>query len=86
MKKGIQSGISLIWNVLLLQTVLCPQHTHKGNPENRLDSVAVFRRVYINREEHKQVARYPHLSIFHWMDALSQVFWHEQQKENLRDI
>lgn len=40
-----------------VQTVLCPQHIHKGNPENRLESVAVFRRVYINREEHKQVAR-----------------------------
>ncbi|KAG8188064.1 hypothetical protein JTE90_014303 [Oedothorax gibbosus] len=38
------------------KTVLCPQHSHKGNEENKLDSVAVFRRVYINREEHKQVA------------------------------
>ncbi|GFS88566.1 hypothetical protein TNCV_1461801 [Trichonephila clavipes] len=38
------------------KTVLCPQHAHRGNMENKLDSVAVFRRVYINREEHKQVA------------------------------
>ncbi|GIY54844.1 hypothetical protein CEXT_375011 [Caerostris extrusa] len=38
------------------KTVLCPQHAHRGNLENKLDSVAVFRRVYINREEHKQVA------------------------------
>ncbi|GBN66422.1 Histone-lysine N-methyltransferase 2C, partial [Araneus ventricosus] len=37
------------------KTVLCPQHAHRGNMENKLDSVAVFRRVYINREEHKQV-------------------------------
>ncbi|XP_055953683.1 histone-lysine N-methyltransferase 2C-like isoform X4 [Argiope bruennichi] len=38
------------------KTVLCPQHAHRGNSENKLDSVAVLRRVYINREEHKQVA------------------------------
>ncbi|XP_035219213.1 histone-lysine N-methyltransferase 2C-like isoform X2 [Stegodyphus dumicola] len=38
------------------KTMLCPQHAHRGNPENKLDSFSVFRRVYINREAHKQVA------------------------------
>ncbi|CAN7943570.1 unnamed protein product, partial [Ixodes pacificus] len=39
------------------RTILCPQHTPRvPNLENVLESVAVFRRVYINRDEHKQVA------------------------------
>ncbi|XP_042908867.1 histone-lysine N-methyltransferase 2C isoform X4 [Parasteatoda tepidariorum] len=38
------------------KTMLCPHHAHRGNIENKLDSLAVFRRVYINREEHKQIA------------------------------
>lgn len=43
---------------LFSQTILCPQHTPRvPNLENVLESVAVFRRVYINRDEHKQVAR-----------------------------
>ncbi|KAL3211547.1 hypothetical protein MRX96_036365 [Rhipicephalus microplus] len=43
------------------KTILCPQHTPRvPNIENVLESVAVFRRVYISRDEHKQVA-----SMFH---------------------
>lgn len=43
------------------KTILCPQHTPRvPNLENVLESVAVFRRVYISRDEHKQVA-----SMFH---------------------
>lgn len=43
------------------KTILCPQHTPRvPNLENVLESVAVFRRVYINRDEHKQVASMIH--------------------------
>lgn len=37
--------------------MLCSYHTTKlDNRDNELDSLAVLRRVYINRNEHKQIA------------------------------
>ncbi|KAK8781094.1 hypothetical protein V5799_017565, partial [Amblyomma americanum] len=43
------------------KSILCPQHTPRvPNLENVLESMAVFRRVYINRDEHKQVASMIH--------------------------
>lgn len=43
--------------LLCLQTVLCPSHLPKQYVENVLLSLEVSRRVYINRDEDRQVAR-----------------------------
>lgn len=32
-------------------------HAPKGHPDTELDSLIVYRRVYVNRDEDKQVAR-----------------------------
>ncbi|XP_076338000.1 LOW QUALITY PROTEIN: histone-lysine N-methyltransferase 2C-like [Tachypleus tridentatus] len=43
------------------KSMLCPQHVPKVPVlDNELESMAVFRRVYINREEHKQIASMIH--------------------------
>ncbi|KAJ8403963.1 hypothetical protein AAFF_G00343130 [Aldrovandia affinis] len=38
------------------KTMLCPQHRPKGASEEELGSFAVFRRVYVERDELKQIA------------------------------
>ncbi|XP_061189089.1 histone-lysine N-methyltransferase 2C-like [Saccostrea echinata] len=42
------------------KTILCPSHAAKQGAENVLESLSVFRRVYINRSEDKQVANMVH--------------------------
>ncbi|KAL5009713.1 hypothetical protein ScPMuIL_012018 [Solemya velum] len=42
------------------KTMLCPLHVPKGQAENMLESLAVFRRVFINRDEDKQIASMIH--------------------------
>ncbi|KAJ8303648.1 hypothetical protein KUTeg_018800, partial [Tegillarca granosa] len=42
------------------KTMMCPTHAPKSEAENVLESLVVFRKVYINRNEDKQVG-----SIFH---------------------
>jgi len=39
------------------KTVLCPQHKSYGSVDQRLPSYAVFRKVYVNRDITKQLAR-----------------------------
>ncbi|XP_071942048.1 histone-lysine N-methyltransferase 2C-like isoform X2 [Antedon mediterranea] len=39
------------------KTMLCPLHAPSKNTDNTLESHIVFRRVYVSRDEHKQVAR-----------------------------
>ena len=46
--------------ILCLQTVLCPLHLPKVPADNELANLSVFRRVYVNREENKQVASIAH--------------------------
>ena len=46
----------LSWS-LFLQSLLCTDHC-PSEPENTLSSIAVFRRVYVNRDENQQVARF----------------------------
>ena len=43
----------------LFQTLLCQQHVQKQlTPiEGELEDISVYRRVYVNRDENKQVAR-----------------------------
>ena len=41
----------------VLQTVLCNNHASKVIVDNPLKDLSVFRRVYVNREENKEVAR-----------------------------
>jgi hypothetical protein len=41
------------------KTILCPTHTPKI-PENVLPSLSVFRRVFVSREEDKQIASFVH--------------------------
>ncbi|XP_023237784.1 histone-lysine N-methyltransferase 2C-like [Centruroides sculpturatus] len=56
-------------------TMLCPQHLSKmANPENELESVAVYRRVYVNRDEHKQVASMIHQGDQHLIRIGSLIF------------
>ena len=38
------------------KTVFCNQHTPKGEKDNELTTLAVYRRVYIERDENRQVA------------------------------
>ncbi|XP_033732984.1 LOW QUALITY PROTEIN: histone-lysine N-methyltransferase 2C-like [Pecten maximus] len=42
------------------KTLLCPAHAPKLTPDNVLESLVVHRRVYINRDEDKQVASMVH--------------------------
>ncbi|XP_069119821.1 histone-lysine N-methyltransferase 2C-like isoform X3 [Argopecten irradians] len=42
------------------KTLLCPAHAPKVTPDNVLESLVVHRRVYINRDEDKQVASMVH--------------------------
>lgn len=42
------------------KTIFCPNHIPKNNQENELKSLIVFRRVYVCREEGKQVASMVH--------------------------
>uniref|UniRef100_A0A0L8H9Q3 Histone-lysine N-methyltransferase n=1 Tax=Octopus bimaculoides TaxID=37653 RepID=A0A0L8H9Q3_OCTBM len=42
------------------KTLFCPSHVPKNNQENELKSLVVFRRVYVCREEGKQVASMVH--------------------------
>lgn len=42
---------------ILPQTVYCREHIPKGEKDNELTTLAVYRRVYIEREEDKQVRR-----------------------------
>ncbi|XP_064470937.1 histone-lysine N-methyltransferase 2C-like isoform X3 [Ornithodoros turicata] len=57
------------------KTILCPTHTPRiQNLENVLESVAVFRRVYINRDEHKQVASMIHKGEQHLLRVGSLIF------------
>ncbi|XP_067143136.1 histone-lysine N-methyltransferase 2C-like isoform X4 [Centruroides vittatus] len=57
------------------KTMLCPQHLSKMvNPENELESVAVYRRVYVNRDEHKQVASMIHQGDQHLIRIGSLIF------------
>jgi F/Y-rich N-terminus/PHD-zinc-finger like domain len=45
------------------KTVYCSQHIPKGDKEDQLTTLAVFRRVYINRDENRQVAAVMHHSL-----------------------
>ncbi|CAL4174230.1 unnamed protein product, partial [Meganyctiphanes norvegica] len=38
------------------KTVYCQEHANKGEKENELSTLAVFRRVFIDREDNRQVA------------------------------
>lgn len=58
---GITVALALI---LPLQTILCPNHTPKI-PDNVLTCLSVFRRVYVSREEEKQIARYCSVAAFY---------------------
>ncbi|KAK3099196.1 hypothetical protein FSP39_000848 [Pinctada imbricata] len=42
------------------KTILCPAHAPKQEAENVLESLVVYRRVYINRNEDQQVANMVH--------------------------
>lgn len=42
------------------KTIFCPNHIPKNNQDNELKSLVVFRRVYVCREEGKQVASMVH--------------------------
>ncbi|XP_064643993.1 histone-lysine N-methyltransferase 2C-like isoform X4 [Lineus longissimus] len=39
------------------KTIFCPIHAPKGHPENELLSLEVYRKVYLNREENRQLAK-----------------------------
>ncbi|XP_013784687.2 histone-lysine N-methyltransferase 2C-like isoform X2 [Limulus polyphemus] len=57
------------------KTMLCPQHVPKvPTLDSELESVAVFRRVYINREEHKQIASMIHQGDKHLIRIGSLIF------------
>ncbi|ODN00513.1 Histone-lysine N-methyltransferase trr [Orchesella cincta] len=43
-----------------IQTIYCPAHIPKGEKENELTTLSVYRRVYIQRDENKQVAAVMH--------------------------
>ena len=43
-----------------LQTVFCSAHVPKGEKENELTTLSVFRRVYVHRDENRQVATVMH--------------------------
>lgn len=45
---------------MFLQTVYCSNHIPKGEKENEVTTLAVFRRVYIQRDENRQVAAVMH--------------------------
>ncbi len=46
------------------KTMLCHQHVQKTGPvEGELSCISVFRKVYVNRDENKQVARYVNVTI-----------------------
>ena len=42
------------------KTVLCPEHVNKGEKDNELSSLGVCRRVFIDRDENRQVASVMH--------------------------
>ncbi|KAG0715222.1 Histone-lysine N-methyltransferase trr [Chionoecetes opilio] len=44
------------------KTVYCQEHINKGEKDNELPTLAVFRRVFIDREENRQVASVMHQS------------------------
>ncbi len=47
------------------KTMLCNQHVQKTGPvEGELSCISVFRRVYVNRDENRQVARYGHVTSY----------------------
>lgn len=42
------------------KTIYCPVHIPKGEKENELATLSVYRRVYVQRDENKQVAAVMH--------------------------
>ena len=43
--------------VLFFSSIYCNQHTLKGEKDQELTTLAVYRRVYLEREEDRQVAK-----------------------------
>ncbi|XP_022247469.1 histone-lysine N-methyltransferase 2C-like isoform X2 [Limulus polyphemus] len=62
------------------KSMLCPQHVPKVPVlDNELESMAVFRRVYINREEHKQIASMIHQGDKYLIRIGSLILWNVGQ-------
>ncbi|KAG8236512.1 hypothetical protein J437_LFUL012798 [Ladona fulva] len=53
------------------KTTYCPQHVPKNEKENELTTLSVFRRVYVNRDENRQIAKVMH---YHQDPATEQAF------------
>ena len=61
---GVSVSVFVCMCVCACQTVLCASHCPpKPDQDTVLSSLSVFRRVYINRDENKQVARYDTTSL-----------------------
>ncbi|RWS24927.1 histone-lysine N-methyltransferase 2C-like isoform X5, partial [Leptotrombidium deliense] len=62
------------------KTLFCPLHVPKiPNPDAELNSFVVYRRVYVNRDEHKQVANMLHQADKNLMRIGSMIFLNHGQ-------
>ena len=47
----------ILYNIHFFSSIYCNQHTLKGEKDQELTTLAVYRRVYLEREEDRQVAK-----------------------------